>query len=53
MMEMETDLFDLGVCGDVLRVNMVIWEIKLQRIFVLLNLGLKLSLLLEDGSFLV
>lgn len=23
-MEMETDLFDLGICGDVLRVNVVL-----------------------------
>lgn len=54
MMEVETDLFDLGSCGDVLGVIVVFWgrSSPKERNFVLPNLRLKLTVLLEDGSFL-
>lgn len=56
LIEMEIDLFDLGVCGDVLRVDVGFLTKRSspkECIFVLFNLRLKLTLLLGDGSFLV
>ena len=46
MMEVETGLFDLGICGDMLRVNVALGggSSPKECIFVLPNLRLKLTL---------
>jgi len=52
---MEADLFDLGICGDVLRVNVALRERDQapENVSVSSVLRLKLTPFLGDGSFLV